>query len=107
RDLPAACLLQPHGDTQRGRFAAAARPDQRNDLAVADAEVQMPERRHGLLHAIDAQHETLRHIDEIDRPHYFTSSSALARISGATTFVRSAGFGMLPFLSSMSCVQVS
>ena len=30
------------------------------------AEVQAIERRHGLLHAIDAQREALRHIDEID-----------------------------------------
>src|SRR5882757_3936958 len=106
-DLPAARIFEPHRDAQRGGLAAAARADQRDDLAVADLEVQVIERRHGLRHAVDAQRKPLRHVDEIHRAHYFTSSSALARISGATTFVRSAGFGMLPFFSSMSWVQAS
>src|SRR5947209_4190399 len=107
RDLTAAGGFEAHGNAQRGGLAASAWPDERDDLTIAHAEIQVAQCRHGVLHAVDAQREALRDIDEIDRAHYFASSSALARISGAMTLVRSAGFGMLPFLSNMSWVQAS
>src|SRR5205085_1092113 len=81
--------------------------DQRDDFTVSHAEGEAIKRLNGLLRTIDAQREALGDIDEVDCPHYFASSSALARTSGATTFARSTGFGMLPFLSSISCIQAS
>src|SRR5205814_5209153 len=132
-------------DAQRRGLAAAARADQRDDLAVAHAEAEIFQRAHRLLRTIDAQHKSFRDIDEFYRAHrqsplipaqagiqgqelgprfrgderrkeraqlhevdlYFASSSAFARTSGATIFFRSTGFGMLPFLMSISCIQAS
>src|SRR5205085_7124206 len=99
--------FQAHCDAQSRGFAAPARADQRDDLAVAHAETQVSERRHRLCRTVDTQRKGLGDIDKLDRTHYFTCSSAFARSSGATILFRSTGFGMLPFLSNISCIQAS
>jgi hypothetical protein len=40
-DLTAARFLQPGDDAQRGRLAAARRPEQNEELAVVDLQVQI------------------------------------------------------------------
>src|SRR3954452_6611290 len=107
RHAAAACRLEAHRDAQRRGLAAAGGADQRDDLAVSHAETEAAQSLNGLLDPADAQREALRDIDKVDRPHYFASSRAFLRTSGATTFARSIGFGMLPFLISMSCIQAS
>ena len=63
RDAAAVRGIEPHGDAQRRGLAAARRPDQRDDLAVAHGEADAVERLHVLHFAVDAQRKALGHVD--------------------------------------------
>ena len=54
-DAAAARRIEPHGDAQRRGLAAAGRPDQRDDLAVAHGEADAVERLHVMQLAVHAQ----------------------------------------------------
>ncbi len=53
-DPAAVRRIEPHGDAQRGGLAAAGRPDQRHDLAVAHREADALERLHVMHLAVHA-----------------------------------------------------
>ena len=54
-DAAAARGIETHGNAQRGRLAAAGRPDQRDDLAVLDREADAVKRLHVMHLAVHAQ----------------------------------------------------
>ncbi len=69
RDAAAVRRIEPHGDAQRRGLAAAGRPDQRDDLAVAHGETDAIKRLYVMQFAVNAQAEALGDVDETHLTH--------------------------------------
>src|SRR3979490_2673359 len=97
--------VQPHGDAQRRGLAAAGGTDQRDDLAVADGEIDVVESLYLMDLPIHAQREALGHIAEGYFTHYIpTFLSARSRYSGAVTAARSSTLVILPAFTICSWI---
>ena len=69
RDAAAIGRIEPHGDAQRGGLAAAGRPDQRHDLAVAHLETHAVQRLHVMQFAVHADRKALGDVEESNLTH--------------------------------------
>ncbi len=62
---PAGRLLEAGDDVEQGGFAAARRPEQRNEFTVADREIDAGQRRHRIAAGIDLLDAA--HLDDVHR----------------------------------------